>query len=432
MSLGGPILAGQLGMIVTGFADTYMVGQYSTEALASASFVNGIFNCGILACVGFSYGLTPLVGALFTQRRDADIGATLRAGVRANMIFSAALTALFTVLYFMLDKMGQPEELLPFIRPYYLTILVSVVFISLFNAFAQCSYGVQRTRMPMWIVLGANALNILLNRLLIYGDAGMPELGLTGAGLATLISRMVCAAGIIAVFAASADFRVYTRGFRTVELPPGKLKQVWSTSWPVAMQMALETGAFSGAAVMAGWLGKIELAAFQIVVIIGMLGFCVYYSVAAAVSVLVANACGASDRRGMRRVALDGYVIILVLAALASLTFIFFLQPLAHIFTPDPKVIATTLSLLVPLLLYQLGDATQITFANALRGTSRVQVMSWIALVSYAIIGLPSTYLFAFTLGAGLPGIVYSFSVSLFTAAALFVYFFRRYTSGAG
>lgn len=65
--LGIPILIGQLGMIVVVFADNIMVGRYSTEALASASFVNNVFNVANFACMGFTYGLTPLIGALFTE-----------------------------------------------------------------------------------------------------------------------------------------------------------------------------------------------------------------------------------------------------------------------------------------------------------------------------------------------------------------------------
>lgn len=67
--LGLPILVGQLGMIFVGFADTNMVGRYSTDALAAASFVNNVFNIAILGCLGFTYGLTPLIGALFSCKR---------------------------------------------------------------------------------------------------------------------------------------------------------------------------------------------------------------------------------------------------------------------------------------------------------------------------------------------------------------------------
>ncbi len=194
------------------------------------------------------------------------------------------------------------------------------------------------------------------------------------------------------------------------------------------MQMTFESGSFSAAAVMAGWLGAIELAAFQVTVIIGTLGFCVYYSMAAAVSVLVSNAAGLSDRRLMRRMAFSGYHILLVLATLASAAFIFSGPEIIRQFTRDPAVICTAVSLIVPLVLYQYCDATQINFANALRGTSKVMPMVWIAFVSYVVVGMPVTYLMAFTASMGIYGILLSFSVSLFLAAVLFLAYFIRHT----
>lgn len=428
ITLGLPILVGQLGMIVTGFADTFMVGHYSTEALASASFVNGVFNVAILTCVGFSYGLTPIVGALFSRKEYGEIGANVRAAVVVNLLVALAITLLMVLLYFNVDEMGQPEELLPVIRPYYLTVLSSIWSVSIFNAMAQWSYGIRHTRMPMWIILGANAINIVLNYLLIYGNCGFPELGLTGAGVATLLSRVLSAVAIVLVFMLRRGYAPYRAGLRHMA-DRRRMKLNWEKGWPVALQMACETGSFSAAAIMAGWLGKVELAAFQIILIIGTLGFCVYYSMAAAVSVLVANEAGRGDYRGMRRVALDGYIIILILAACSSTVFGVFARSMVHIFTDDPAVVAMAVGALVPLILYQFGDATQITFANALRGTARVKVMSWISFVSYVAVGLPATYLMGFTFGWGLWGLVLSFSVSLLTAAWLYVRYFRLYTT---
>ncbi len=123
LRLGLPILIGQLGMIVVGFADTTMVGNYSTDALASASFVNNLFNVSIFACVGFTYGLTPLLGALFTQKRFADIGEYLRKGLVLNVLFALLITAVMSIIYINVHRLGQPEELLPLIRPYFLIYL---------------------------------------------------------------------------------------------------------------------------------------------------------------------------------------------------------------------------------------------------------------------------------------------------------------------
>lgn len=424
--LGLPILIGQLGMIVTGFADTMMVGHYSTEALASASFVNNVFNTAILACIGFTYGLTPLAGALFSKGQRGDIGALVRNAAFSNLLFSLLIVAVMTVVYFNLDRLGQPVELLPVIRPYFLLYLAGIVPIAMFNVWAQWSYAVNDTRTPMWIILTANLINIALNWVLIYGNLGAPEMGLTGAGIATLVARVFCPVVLIGLFFTLKRLREYSAGFRSGHLTRNEIVKVNRTSWPVAMQMAFETGAFSGAAIMTGWLGAIPLAAFQIIVIIGTLGFCVYYSMAAAVSVLVSNAAGCSDHAAMKRIANTGYVIILTLAAIASVVFIAGGRHMMGLFTDDDTVLAVATSLIFPLVVYQLGDATQITFANALRGTSNVMPMLWIAFVSYVVIGLPATWLLGFPLGMGTFGIVLSFSVSLFIAAFLFLRQFRK------
>lgn len=426
--LGLPILIGQLGMIIVGFADNIMVGQYSTEALASASFVNNIFNVAILACIGFTYGLTPLVGALFSQKRYDTIGAILRNGLFLNTAFSLIILGIMTILYFNVDKMGQPEELLPLIRPYYLLYLAGLIPISVFNVFAQWAYAINRTKMPMWIILIANITNVIGNYMLIYGVWGCPELGLTGAGISTLFSRVLSMVCILAVFFGFKEYRKYREGFTQNHISKLHLAQINRTSWPVALQMAFETGAFSLSAIMAGWLGKIPLASFQVMLIVGTLGFCIYYSFAASVSVLVSNAAGLNDNAKIRRISFAGFHILIAIATISSLVFIIFGETLIRAFTDDTAVIITSLSLIFPLVLYQYGDATQINFANALRGTSNVMPMLWIAFVSYIIVGLPSTYLLAFTFGLGLYGIFLSFSVSLFLAATLFIYFFMRTT----
>lgn len=428
LSLGLPILVGQLGSIVVGFADNIMVGHYSTAALASASFVNNLFNIVFFCCIGFTYGITPLVGALFSQGSRNRIGALLRTAIRLNIAFSLALTAIMTVLYFHIDKLGQPPELLPLIRPYYLIYLAGIVPVSLFNAFAQWSYGIKNTSMPMWIVLSANAVNIAGNYMLIYGNFGFPELGLNGAGISTLVARLICPCTIILIFFFNRKYSDYRQGFRRARPNREQTRLVWSTSIPVSMQMTFESGSFSAAGIMAGWIGTVSLAAFQVIVIVGMFGFCLYYAVGAAVAVLVANEHGRGSTPGMRRVAWSGYHVMLAVSVCSSLLFALSGRHLMALFSEDMAVISLGATLIVPLILYQLGDATQITFANALRGTSKVMPMLWIAFVSYVIVGLPATYLLAFTAGLSTYGIILSFSVSLFTAGALFLLFFLRAT----
>lgn len=426
--LGLPILIGQIGTILVGFADTAMVGNYSTAALASASFVNNVFNVAIFASLGFAYGLTPIVGALFSQQKYGRIGAMMRSAVVANLLFALLLSAIMGCVYLFLDRLGQPVEQLPIIRPYFLIVLSGMIPVALFNVFAQWSYAINHTRMPMWIILSANSLNILGNYLLIYGNWGCPELGLNGAGLATLIARVLSAVVIIGIFFWSRHYREYRLGYQSSRISANDVSEVSRASVPVAAQMAVESGSFTVAAIMAGWIGAVSLASYQVIVMLGTLGFCVYYSMAAAVAVLVSNACGLNDRLLMRRTAMSGYVILMSIATCSSLIFIFFGADVIEFFSQDPEVIALSLTLIVPLVMYQYGDATQITFANALRGTGNVMPMMWISVVCYVIVGIPATYLLGFTCGLELYGILLSFSVSLFLAGGLFLYYFIRTT----
>jgi MATE family multidrug resistance protein len=428
IKLGLPILVGQVGMILVGFADNIMVGRYSTAALASASFVNNLFGAAVLACIGFTYGITPLVGALFGQDRHKGIGALVRNALVLNLIYALLVSAVMAVIYFNLHRMGQPVELLPLIRPYFVLCLLGILPVSLYNVFAQWSYGIKRSKMPMWIVLAANVVNVAGNWLLIYGHCGLPELGLYGAGIATLAARWFSPILIIAIFLLKKDYAIYREGFIHGRVSAKQLWLTLRTSLPVSLQLCFETGSFSIAAVMAGWLGANELAAYQVMVTTGTLGFCCYYSMGSAASVLVANAAGRGDHRAMRRTGFASYHIILLMATVASLIFAIFGRNLISAFSTDEAVMQVALTLIPPLLLYQYADATQVNFSNALRGTSHVMPMLWIAFVSYMVIGVPATYLLGFTCRLGICGIFLSFSVSLFAAAALFLTFFLKHT----
>lgn len=430
LKLALPVMVSQISLILVAFADNIMVGRYSTDALAASSFVINVFNLVIFCAMGFSYGLTPIVGAMFARGEKKNIGVAVRAALRANIVMGVLLSAVMGVLFFFVENLGQPRELMPILKPYYLIFLAGLLPMAVFNVFAQWSFGVRNTSMPMWILLGANMLNIVGNYMLIYGNWGAPELGLTGAGISTLCARITAALAIMGVFFFKRSSEEYRRGFK--EAAAQRLRSltgtVVRTSWPVAAQMTFETGAFSSCAIFAGWLGTVSLAAFQVTIVVSTLGFCIYYSIGTAIAVTVANDAGRGSLRDCRRSAFSGYAVMLVFAALSSAALAMFGRPLMHLFSDDTAVLALAGTVIIPLLLYQLGDATQIAFSNALRGTSKVMPMVWIAFVSYMMAGLPSTYLLAFTAGLGIYGLVLSFSVSLFLAAALFLYFFMRAT----
>lgn len=423
--LGLPIVIGQLGIIFVSFADTFMVGRHGTEELGAASFVNNMFNLAIIFATGFSYGLTPVVGRLFGSGRQREAGGVLKNALLANSAIALLLMAVMWVLYLNIGNLGQPAELLELMRPYYLTLLISMPFILLFNAFKQFADGITDTKTSMWILLAGNLLNIAGNYLLIFGKCGFPELGLLGAGISTLLSRMAMLAIFLAIFFKQRRYRVYTQGFWHSKITKPQQKELFAIGFPVAAQMGMETASFSLATIMVGWLGTTALASHQIMCTVGQLGFMMYYGMAAAVAVKASNYNGTGDTANIRRTASAGFHLILVMAVVASVLIYLMRHHIGGIFTDNNDVAVMVAQLTVPFILYQFGDGLQCNYSNALRGIADVKPVMLYAFIAYFIISLPAGYLFGFVFGWGLPGVWMSFPFGLTSAGVMFYLRFR-------
>ncbi len=430
LKLGLPVLVTQVGVIVVSFADTMMVGAYGVEELAAAAFVNSLFVVAVVMQIGFASGITPLVGALFGRGEHREAGQVLHGGVQVNVAVSFGFTVIMGCLYFFLDMFGQPEELLPLIREYYLIVLATMIPMSVFNSFQQTCNGFNDTQMPMWMILGANILNIAGNWLLIFGNWGFPEMGLAGAGYSTLIARYAAAVGITVVFFSAKRYHVYTLGFKLKGDMRQIRRKIWETSYPVMIQSGVECFLWTFGAIVSGWFGKIQLAAYQVVNTIAQLGFMTYISFSTATSIRVANYTGQLDFKGVRKVVVAGLHLNLLLSTAASLLFLFGGYWLIGCFTPDQDVVASAMMLVVPLVIYQYMDAIQLTYCNAIRGTSQVQPLLWISISTYIAIGIPVLYIFAKVCGWGNIGVYYSFDVALMVASILATTIFYRIVRG--
>lgn len=428
LRLGIPIVIGQLGMIILGFADTMMVGQHSTIELAAASFVNNVFTLAIIFSTGFSYGLTPIVGSLFGKGDSTGAGQALKNSLAANILVALLITFIMFVIYLNVHNFGQPKELLPLIRPYFLILLASLIFVLIFNSFKQFADGITDTKASMWILLIGNTLHIILNYLLIYGKLGLPEMGLMGAGLSTLISRILMALAFAGIFLYSKRYAIYLKGFKLKGFSHSIFKRLNELGWPIALQMGMETASFTFSTVMVGWLGSIALASHQVMLTISSLCFMIYYGMGAAIAVRVSNFRGQNDIVNVRRSAYAGFHIIVMMAVISAGSIFLLRNYLGGMFTDSQEVSQTVVALIFPFLLYQFGDGTQITFANALRGIADVKPMMYIAFISYFLISIPAGYFFGFTMNWGIVGIWMSFPFGLSSAGIMFYLRFRKRT----
>lgn len=429
LQLGLPIVIGQTGVIILGFADTLMVGHHSSTELAAAGFVNNMFNLAIIFSTGFAYGLTPVIGKLFGQNKHKEAGKMLKNSLAANTILAAIVCLVMLMLYLNIHRLGQPEELLPHMRPYFLVLLISLPFVLWFNGFKQFTDGITDTKVSMWILLTGNLLNILGNYILIYGKLGMPEFGLLGAGISTMVSRVFMVIAYLIIFFYTDRYSIYRQGFRNGTINKPDLKQLNKLGWPIALQMGMETASFSLSAIMVGWLGSTELATFQIMIVISQVCFMIYYGMGAAVSVRISNFYGQNDIKNVRLTANIGFHIILIMAVCTAIPIFLLRNHIGGWFTDDDAVAAMIPQVIIPFLIYQFGDGLQINFANALRGIADVQPMMLFAFIAYFIISLPAGYLFGFILDGGLTGIWMAFPFGLSSAGIMYYLRFRYKTA---
>lgn len=426
--LGLPIVVGQLGVIVQGMADTIMVGQYGTPELSASALVNNIYNFIIFFLLGISYATTPITGAAFGKGDHNGVSRSLKESLSVNLIFSGIIMILLTWLYFHLDILGQPQHLMPLVRPYYLILMLSLPFLAGFNALKQFAEAVGHTTLPMRVMIVSNILNIVLNALLIYGIAGMPEWGLFGAGLATFIARVfLFAAMMFAVFHGK-NFKLWTRKSQHSSTTRKGCTHMAMVGFPIAIQLCLESASFNIAGMFMGWIGDIQLAAHQVMCSISTLIFMIQYGIGAAAAIRISQFRGRGEWSDVKRTVHSAWALAILFAIVSVGAIALFCQPITAIFTSDIRVQNICFLLLPAFVLYQLGDCTQIIFSNSLRAIEAVARMLLYAIIAYLLVSIPMSYLLGIHLGFGAEGVWYGIPLGLTTAALLFMYEFRRKT----
>lgn len=426
LRIGLPIMLGQACVIILAFADNIMIGWHSVDELAASSFVNNVMNLFILTELGFAAGMTPMIGADNGTGNIKGIGITVKNGLVTNGIIGGISIILLTIIYFCLDHFGQAPELMPYIKPYFAIIGISTLFALGFNVLKQFTDGICRPMISMTLLMIGNLLNIFGNWVLIYGKLGFPEMGLTGAGISTLVSRALILLVFVVFIFKSKKMNEYARAIKEALLSRGEMKTVFKMGYPVGIQMALESSTFTFAAVMAGWLGVIQLAAHQVVITISQLFFLMMQGLSFAVSILVSNAFGRKDLGSVREYARKGYFMTLGISATLSVLLYCFRYQAAGIFSDSPEVTALAVSLFFLLFAYQFGDGLQLCFANVLRGIQDVRPIMYAAFVSYYLIAIPSAYVLGFKTSLGIHGIWLGFPIGLTLAG---IFFYARYRS---
>lgn len=424
-----PVVLTQLGQILTQVADNLMVGRYGGDdpvPLAAVSFGGSVFFILFIASIGVALGLTPLVGELYTQGDRHRSASLLQNGIMFYTLLGLVVGLVQYAITPLLYHLGQPLEVVEMAIPYYRMLVYSMPFIMLFFAFKQFLEGVGNTKVEMVVTIAVNLLNVVFNWIFIYGHLGFAEMGAEGAGLGTLLSRIIAPILMIGYFFNRQRYRSYLDGFSPRNYSWATVRRLLHMGLPISLQMFLEASAFVGTGIMMGWFGKETMSANQIAITIGNCAFMIVMSIGAATTIRVSHCYGARNIGELSLAAKASYHLVLAWNAFAALVFISLRNYIPTLFTTNAEVIAITSQLLIFAALYQLSDGVQNVSVGILRGIQDVKIIMPIAFVSYWLLNLPVGYLFGFTLGMGPSGLFLGFTFGLSAAALLMILRIRR------
>lgn len=421
LKLAIPVVISQLGHTLVQTSDTIIVGHFAgTVSLAAVSLASSIFVVPMVIGIGISYGSTPLIAQNNGRKDFKECGQLLSNSLFINVLSGIALFAIisFGSAYF-LDHLNQNPEVVTEAKPFLLLLGLSIIPMLVFNTFKQFAEGLGFTKQAMMISIWGNILNICLGIIFVKGLFGIKPMGILGVGYSTLIDRclMACVMGIY-VFR-SQHFKAYLKGFALKNIDRVRSLKILGIGGPVALQYGFEVSAFSGAAVIMGSIGLVQLAAHQIAINLASITYMMSSGLSAAAAIKSGNYFGARDHANLRLSTNASYHVVIVFMCITALVFTLGNHLLPWLYTSDMNVIPIAAQLLIIAAIFQLFDGTQVVGLGILRGMGDVNIPTIITFLAYWVMGLPLGYFLGIYLKWGGVGVWYGLVVGLMVSAIL-------------
>jgi len=431
LALALPIIVGQVSQLLMGVTDSVMIGHTGTVPLAASAFGGNVFSVFYVLGIGLMLPVSVFVARARGAGRREECGEYLRHGLALALAFGLAETAVLLLLGCRLDWFRQPAEVLAIVNPFYALIGSSITAVLLYLAMRQFAEAMGRPWVPMFIMLAGVGLNAFLNWILIFGHLGAPPLGLTGAGISTLVSRTL---GTLVLFAWLRFDPTLRAALPTRWLAPlsmTRLREMLHLGLPASGMLLFESGAFAGAAIMMGWLGAVPLAAHQIAISCAATTFMFLLGLSSAAGMRISAAVGANEHARLRPIGFGALGLGALLALAFMVVYLAAGRAVAGWFVHDGAVIALATQLLVVTALFQLFDGGQVIGAAILRGVSDVRVPAVITFVAYWVVAIPFGYVFGVRGRFGAVGVWVALAAGLAFAALFLSLRFARLTRTA-
>ena len=424
LTLAVPIIVGQVSQTLMGVTDSAMIGRAGTVPLAASAFGGNVFNVFFVVGIGLMIPVSILVSRARGGAKPEEASEYLRHGMTLALIFGAVETLMMVVLGTQLARFGQPPEVLAVVMPFYLMMAASLTSVFVYLVLRQFAEAMGHPWVPMVIMLLGVGLNAALNWVFIYGNLGMPALGLTGAGISTLVSRALGALVIFVWLRRDPAVRASWPQRWFGNYSTARFREMLKIGLPASGMLLFETTAFGFSGVMIGWLG----AAHQIAITCASLAFMFPLGLSMAAGMRVSRAVGAGELALRRPIAWGAIGLGLVITGAFGVVFWLGGGVIAAWFVTDAAVIALAAQLLVVGALFQGVDGVQVIGAACLRGIGDLKVPTMLTFAAYWVVALPLGYALGIRGGMGAVGMWVGIASGLALAAVLLPWRFARLT----
>lgn len=394
-----PLIISNLSITLMHFVDRLFLSWSSTKEIA-ASAPPSILAFTMMA---FFLGICEYVTVLTAQYHGAGnpkgCARSAWQGVFFALGASVVCIGLLPVGLWILEAAGHPDDILALEKVYFTLLWFTAPFHLLNRALAGFYAGRGRTRVVMAVNLFANALNAILDYLLIFGVWGFPQWGIFGAGVATLLSQSVGTLILLALFLSPRNHREHGV-YSACRFDWAIMKRLIRFGAPAGAQLSLDVGAFTVFFLLVGRIGEVELAASNIVMGINMLAFMPMEAVCVAASALVGKYMGRREPDIARKSVFTALIAAEAFMLSFAVVYFCFPEPLMRLFEASgegeilfDEVVQYGAVILIFVAFYQIADAMTLTFSGALRGAGDTAFAMWTSIILSWCIFVPGTWI---------------------------------------
>ncbi|MEW9855154.1 MATE family efflux transporter [Novosphingobium sp. M1R2S20] len=426
LRLSVPLAAANILQMAVFATDVMFVSRLGQEALAASSLAVAIFGLMLMGFFGLTGAVAPLIAAEIGRRRHAvrEVRRSVRmalwlCGLLGVIGIAVCLTGETIIL-----ATGQQPVLARRAAEFLEVCALSVIPMLVINVLRTFVSAMGRPFFATLITGASIAVNAFGNWVLVFGNLGVPPLGLLGSPLASFLTACVTVLAYCIAIRSDRHLRrmhIFGRWWRPEW---SRLQQIVALGVPIAATLLAEGGLFSSAAFLMGLIGEAQLAAHTVALQIASIFFQIPFGIGQAATIRVGYHFGAKNREAIGRAGWAALVIGLAFVGFSAGAMLVFpaLIVSAYVDIEAPAnaaLLAFAVQYLLVAAAFQLVDGAQAVAAGVLRGMQDTRIPMVIAIISYWAVG----FVVAYALGLHTPlsgiGVWIGLAVGLTVAAAL-------------